>query len=82
MYCEDIDDNLYFKKLEEYEKSIPYKQFLSIREFLHDADIEIKKNKNDISIYAFTRNKTKFYNIIFKNAKILSLNCVKSLLKK
>ena len=39
-----------FKKLEEYEKSIPYKQFLSIREFLHDADIEIKKNKNDISI--------------------------------
>ena len=77
MYCEDIDDNLYFNRLEEYEKSIPYKQFLSIREFLHDTDIVIKKNKNDISIYAFSRNKTKCYNIIFKNAKILSLNCVK-----
>lgn len=43
MYCEDIDDILYFNKLEEYEKSIPYKQFLSIREFLHDTDIVIKK---------------------------------------
>ena len=69
MYCEEIDDNLYFNKLEEYEKSIPYKQFLSIREFLHDTDIVLKKNKNDISIYAFSRNKTKCYNIIFKNAK-------------
>ena len=48
MYCIEIDDNLYFNKLEEYEKSIPYKQFLSIREFLHDTDIVIKKNKNDI----------------------------------
>ena len=69
MYYEDIDDNLYFNRLEEYEKSIPYKQFLSIREFLHDTDIVIIKNKNDISIYAFSRNKTKCYNIIFKNAK-------------
>ncbi|MBQ2355367.1 MAG: hypothetical protein II397_06070 [Treponema sp.] len=59
MYCEDIDDDLYFKELEEYEKSIPYKQFLSIREFLHDANIEIKKDKDDISIYAFPRNETK-----------------------
>ena len=69
MYCEDIDDILYFNKLEEYEKSIPYKQFLSIREFLHDTDIVIKKNKNDISIYAFSRNKTKCYNIIFQKCQ-------------
>lgn len=50
-------------------KAFLNKQFLSIREFLHDTDIVIKKNKNDISIYAFSRNKTKCYNIIFKNAK-------------
>ena len=71
----------YLQRLKVYEESIPYEQFLSIRNFLHDADIKIRRTEKDVIIYVNTwdndRKKIIKFDIVFKDSKIISINSVK-----